>query len=111
MMEEATRIEDDYHKCGEVPPPPPEWVSALKSVAQIKSGGDIPRKLLRTSTSPFRRYMTRLSRIPTPYEERHKILKAMQPSWRSVEKLTGEMEKKMLTLQTNAKQIDGHMEN
>ena len=34
----------------------------------------------------------------------------MQPSWRSVEKLTGEMEKKMLTLQTNAKQIDGHME-
>jgi hypothetical protein len=34
----------------------------------------------------------------------------MQPSWRSVEKLTGEMERKMLTLQTNAKQIDGHME-
>jgi hypothetical protein len=33
----------------------------------------------------------------------------MQPSWRSVEKLIGEMEKKMVTLQTNAKQIDGHM--
>jgi hypothetical protein len=33
----------------------------------------------------------------------------MQPSWRSVEKLIGEMDKKIVTLNTNAKQIDGHM--
>ncbi|HEX6826259.1 MAG TPA: hypothetical protein VF077_08085, partial [Nitrospiraceae bacterium] len=111
MMEEATRIEDDYHKCGEVPPPPPEWVSALKSVAQIKSGGDIPRKLLEDINKSIQKIHDQtVSEFRRSYEERHKILKAMQPSWRSVEKLTGEMEKKMLTLQTNAKQIDGHME-
>src|SRR5512144_1662609 len=46
LMEEVTRIEDDYQRCGEVPPPPPEWVQALEAVSQIKSGGDIPRKLL-----------------------------------------------------------------
>ena len=46
LMEDVTRIEDDYRKCGEVPPPPPEWVDALESVSQLKSGGDIPRKLL-----------------------------------------------------------------
>jgi hypothetical protein len=111
MMEEATRIEDDYHKCGEVPPPPPEWVGALKSVAQIKSGGDIPRKLLEDIHKSIQKIHDQtVSEFRRSYEERHKILKAMQPSWRSVEKLTGEMEKKMLTLQTNAKQIDGHME-
>jgi len=111
MMEEATRIEDDYHKCGEVPPPPPEWVSALKSVAQIKSGGDIPRKLLEDINKSIQKIHDQtVAEFRRSYEERHKILKAMQPSWRSVEKLTGEMEKKMLTLQTNAKQIDGHME-
>jgi hypothetical protein len=111
MMEEATRIEDDYHKCGEVPPPPPEWVGALKSVAQIKSGGDIPRKLLEDINKSIQKIHDQtVSEFRRSYEERHKILKAMQPSWRSVEKLTGEMEKKMLTLQTNAKQIDGHME-
>jgi hypothetical protein len=111
MMEEATRMEDDYHKCGEVPPPPPEWVSALKSVAQIKSGGDIPRKLLEDINKSIQKIHDQtVSEFRRSYEERHKILNAMQPSWRSVEKLTGEMEKKMLTLQTNAKQIDGHME-
>lgn len=37
------------------------------------------------------------------YEERHKILKGMQPVWRSVDKLMVEMDKKMLTLHSNAK--------
>ncbi len=110
MMEEATRIEDDYRKCGIVPPPPPEWVSALESVAQIKSGGDIPRKLLEEINKSIQKIHDQtVAEFRRSYEERHKILKAMQPSWRAVEKLIGEMDKKMLTLQTNAKQIDGHM--
>lgn len=110
MMEEATRIEDDYHKCGEVPPPPPEWVDALKSVAKIKSGGDIPRQLLEDINKSIQKIHDKtVSEFRRSYEERHKILQTMQPSWRSVEKLVSEMDKKMLTLQTNAKQIDGHM--
>jgi hypothetical protein len=110
MMEETTRIEDDYRKCGEVPPPPPEWVSALKSVAQIKSGGDIPRKLLEDINKSIQKIHDQtIVEFRRSYEERHKILKAMQPSWRSVEKMIGEMDKKMLTLQTNVKQIDGYM--
>ncbi|MBU1480744.1 MAG: hypothetical protein KKH12_03620, partial [Gammaproteobacteria bacterium] len=43
------------------------------------------------------------------YEDRHKILKGMQPSWRSVDKAISEMDKKMITLQSNSKQIDGNM--
>jgi hypothetical protein len=110
MMEEATRIEDDYHKCGTVPPPPPEWVSAIESVAQIKSGGDIPSKLLEDVNKSVQKIHDKtITEFRRSYEERHKILKTMQPSWRSVEKLAGEMEKKMVTLQTNAKQIDVHM--
>lgn len=110
VMEEATRIEDDYHKCGSVPPPPPEWVSALESVAQIKSGGDMPRKLLEDINKSIQKIHDKtVAEFRRSYEERHKILQSMQPSWRSVEKLMGEMDKKMLTLQTNAKQIDGHM--
>jgi hypothetical protein len=110
MMEEATRIEDDYRKCGTVPPPPPEWVSALESVAQIKSGGDIPRKLLEDINKSIQKIHDQtVAEFRRSYEERHKILKTMQPAWRSVEKLIGELDKKMLTLQTNAKQIDGHM--
>jgi|CXWL01.1.fsa_nt_gi hypothetical protein len=110
MMEETTRIEEDYRKCGEIPPPPPEWVSALQSVAKIKTGGDIPRKLLEDINKSIQKIHDQtVAEFRRSYEERHKILKAMQPSWRSVEKMAGEMDKKMLTLQTDAKQIDGHM--
>jgi len=110
LMEELTRIEDDYRKCGEVPPPPPEWVSALESVSQIKSGGDIPRKLLEDINKSIQKIHDKtVAEFRRSYEERHKILKTLNPTWRSVEKLIGEMGKKMVTLETNAKQIDGHM--
>ncbi|MDH5669157.1 MAG: hypothetical protein OEY86_14230 [Nitrospira sp.] len=110
MLEEATRIEDDYRKCGIVPPPPPEWVSALESVAKIKSGGDIPRKLLEDIHKSIQKIHDKtVAEFRRSYEERHKILKSIQPAWRTVEKLTGEIDKKMVTLHTNAKQIDTHM--
>ncbi|MEQ1814041.1 MAG: hypothetical protein ABL860_06265 [Candidatus Nitrotoga sp.] len=110
LMEELTRIEDDYRKCGEVPPPPPEWLSALESVSQIKSGGDMPRKLLEDINKSIQKIHDKtVAEFRRSYEERHKILKTLNPTWRSVEKLIGEMGKKMVTLETNAKQIDGHM--
>ncbi len=110
LMEELTRIEDDYRKCGEVPPPPPEWLSTLESVSQIKSGGDMPRKLLEDINKSIQKIHDKtVAEFRRSYEERHKILKTLNPTWRSVEKLIGEMGKKMVTLETNAKQIDGHM--
>src|SRR5881628_2005121 len=32
LLEEITRVEEDYKKCGEVPPPPPEWVEAVTAI-------------------------------------------------------------------------------
>lgn len=110
LMEELTRIEDDYRKCGEVPPPPPEWMSALESVSQIKSGGDMPRKLLEDINKSIQKIHDKtVAEFRRSYEERHKILKTLNPTWRSVEKLIGEMGKKIVSLETNSKQIDGHM--
>src|SRR5499427_7635848 len=34
LLEEITRVEEDYKKSGEVPPPPPEWVEAITSIAK-----------------------------------------------------------------------------
>jgi hypothetical protein len=110
LMEELTLIDDDYRKCGEVPPPPPEWVNALESVSQLKSGGDIPRKLLEDVNKSIQKIHDKtLAEFRRSYEERHKILKGMQPALRSVDKLMGEMDKKMVSLHANAKQIDGDM--
>jgi hypothetical protein len=110
LSEEVTRIEEDYRKCGEVPPPPPEWVGAIESVAQLKSGGDMPRKLLEDISKSIQKIHDKIvSEYRRAYEDRHKILKGMQPSWRSVDKAISAMDKKMITLQSNSKQIDGHM--
>ena len=40
LLDEITRVEEDYKKCGEVPPPPPEWVEAVAAVAKVKSNGN-----------------------------------------------------------------------
>lgn len=110
LLEEVTRIEEDYHKCGEVPPPPPEWVDAIESVSQIKSGGDMPRKLLEELNKSIHKIHDKtVGEYRHSYEDRHKILKGMQPSWRSVDKMLGDIDKKMVTLHGNARQIDGHM--
>ena len=110
LMEEVTRIEDDYQRCGEVPPPPPEWVKALESVAQIQSGGDIPRKLLEDVNKSVQKIHDKtVAEYRHSYEGRHKILKTMMPTWRSVSKAMEEMDKKMVSLETNSKQIDDHM--
>src|SRR2546430_3158872 len=39
LLDEITRIEEDYKKCGEVPPPPPDWTDAVAAVANVKSAG------------------------------------------------------------------------
>ena len=110
LSEEVTRIEEDYHKCGEVPPPPPEWVDAIESVSNLKSGGDVPRKLLEDISKSIHKIHDKIvSEYRRAYEDRHKILKGMLPSWRTVGKAISEIDKKMVTLQSNSKQIDGHM--
>src|SRR5712692_5613343 len=37
LLDEITRVEEDYKKCGEVPPPPHDWVEAVAGIAKIKS--------------------------------------------------------------------------
>ncbi len=110
LIEEVTRIEEDYRKCGEVPPPPPEWVEALESVSSIKSGGDVPRKLLEDIGKSIQKIHDKtVAEYRRSYEERHKILKGMQPAWRTMERVMGELDKKMVTLHGNVRQIDDNM--
>jgi hypothetical protein len=47
LLDEITRVEEDYKKCGEIPPPPPEWVEAVAAVAKIKpNGNELVQRLL-----------------------------------------------------------------
>jgi len=110
MMDELTRVEEDYLKCGEVPPPSPEWVEALASVANLKSSADIAKKILEDLHKSVQKVHDRtIGEYRRAYEGRHKILKGLMPVWRSVDKTVKHLDANMISLEGNAKAIDAHM--
>lgn len=112
VMDEITRIEEDYQKCGEVPPPPPEWTKAVSAIAKIKPASDglIERILADISQSIDEIYEKVVAEYRRSYEERHKILKGFQPFWRSLQQTLGKVDKNITGLQNSAAKIDAQVE-
>ena len=111
LLESITRIEEDYKKCGEVPPPPPDWVEAVAAVAEIKTGGgEVVQKILdEIRVSVERIHEKALGEYRRAYEERHDILESAQPFWRSIETTLKRVDKKFSDLADNAAAVDTQM--
>ena len=112
LMDEITRIEEDYQKCGEVPPPPPEWTKAVGAIAKIKPSGDglIERILADISQSIDEIYDKVVAEYRRSYQDRHKILKGFQPFWRSLQQTLNKVDKNITGLQGSAAKIDAQVE-
>ncbi len=112
LIDEITRIEEDYKKCGEVPPPSPDWTDAVAAVAGIKSSGNemvqnILEEIKRSVNTIHDKALTDYRRS---YQSRHKILKGFMPFWRSLDKTLGQVDKKLTGLEASASAIDAQME-
>jgi hypothetical protein len=112
VMDEITRIEEDFQKCGEVPPPPPEWTKAVTAMAKIKPSGDglVERILGDISQSIDDIYDKVVAEYRRAYASRHKILKGFQPFWRSLGQTLNKVDKNITGLQDSAARIDAQME-
>src|SRR5688572_32280047 len=112
LLDEITRIEEDYKKCGEVPPPPPDWVEAVAAIASVKSGGgELVLKVLdEIKDSIGKIHDKAIGEYRRAYEGRHRILEGFLPFWRSVDKNLAQVEKNMAGLQASASAVDAHME-
>jgi prefoldin subunit 5 len=112
LMDEITRIEEDYQKCAEVPPPPPEWTKAVTALAKIKPSGDglVERILGDISQSIDEIYEKVVAEYRRAYENRHKILKGFQPFWRSLDQTLNKVDKNITGLENSAARIDAQME-
>ena len=110
LLDEITRIEEDYKKCGEVPPPPPDWVEAVTAMAEVKTGNEIVQRILEEiKTSIGKIHDKAISEYRKSYELRHKILESFMPFWRSVDRNIAEVNKKLGDLQESAKGVDALM--
>jgi len=111
LLDEITRIEEDYKKCGEVPPPPPDWTDAVAAVANIKStGSELVLKVLEEiKRSVAGIHDKAIGEYRKAYETRHRILEGFMPFWRSVDKNLTQVEKNLAGLQSSVTTVDAHM--
>jgi hypothetical protein len=111
LLDELTRIEEDYKKCGEVPPPPPEWIKAVEAISKIKQTGDgLVQKILEDISSSLQGiYDKVVAEYRRAYEDRHKILEGFQPFWRSLEQTLTRVGKNLTGLEESAQRIDAQM--
>jgi hypothetical protein len=111
LLDEITRIEEDYKKCGEVPPPPPDWTEAVAAVANIKStGSELVLKVLEEiKRSVAGIHDKAIAEYRKSYETRHRILEGFMPFWRSVDKNLAQVEKNLASLQSSVTTVDAHM--
>ncbi len=112
LLEEITRVEEDYKKCGEVPPTPPEWVEAVSAIAKVKSDSNemVQRILEEIKRSVHTIHDKALGEYRRAYESRHKILNGFMPFWRSLDKTFGQVDKKLTGLQDTSSKIDAQMD-
>jgi len=112
LMDEITHIEEDFQKCGEVPPPPPEWTKAISAIAKIKPTGDglVEQILDDIRVSIEEVYEKVVAEYRKSYEERHNILESFMPFWRSVDKSLKRVDKDLTGLRNSAARIDEQME-
>src|SRR5882672_5842540 len=111
LMDEITRIEEDYKKSGEVPLPPPEWVKAIEAIAKIKPSGDgvVERILSDIRDSLDEIYQKLVAEYRGAYQERHHILKGFLPFWRSVSQTLTQVDRNITSLQNSAAKIDANV--
>ncbi|MBI3777977.1 MAG: hypothetical protein HY274_03525 [Gammaproteobacteria bacterium] len=112
LTDEITRIEEEFQKCGEVPPPPPEWTKAVAAIAKIKPSSDglVERILDDISTSIDEIYEKVVAEYRESYKKRHDILKGFMPFWRSVDQTLKRVDKNLTGMQESAAKIDEQVE-
>lgn len=112
LMGEITRIEEDYQKCGEVPPAPPEWTKAVSTISKIPPTGDgLVQKILGDIAESMERiYDKAISEYRKSYEDRHRILKGFMPFWRSLNQTLTQVDRNLTGLQESASRIDAQMD-
>ena len=111
LLDEITRVEEDYRKCGEVPPPPPDWVEAVTAMSNVKNGNEMVMRVLEEIQRSVNAIHDKaISEYRKAYESRHKILEGFMPFWRSLDKTLGRVDRNIGSLHSSAASVDAQMQ-
>jgi len=111
LLDEITRVEEDYRKCGEVPPPPPDWVEAVTAMSNVKNGNEMVMRVLEEIQRSVNAIHDKaISEYRKAYESRHRILEGFMPFWRSLDKTLGRVDRNIGSLHSSTAAVDAQME-
>ncbi len=113
LAEQIKDIDEDYRDSAELPPPPPEWVNAIKALAKVPFSGDtmianIFKEIHKTVTKQYKHVMGEYRKNTGA---RHALLQKMAPNWRKLTHTIDEVGHKITGLQERATVIDNRMED
>lgn len=108
----VTRIDEDFRKTTEVPPPPPSWAKAVEAVAKIPSEGDpmVGNVLKSIHGSMVKANDHALVEYRKSSGGRHILLKRMMPLWRKVATSLKQVDDKINSLIGRSRSIDKHID-
>ncbi len=113
LAEQIKEIDENYRDSAELPPPPPEWVNAVKALAKVPFSGDsmvanIFKEIHKTVTKQYNLVMSEYRKNTGA---RHALLRKMMPHWRKLTQTIDELGNKITGLQERATVIDNRMED
>jgi len=114
ISEQITKIEEDYGKSGEVPPPSPEWVEAVQAIAELaeRKGGDRlgGNVLEEIHKSTQKQQKLAMETYRKEISERHRLLHELRPYWRRLSNTVDHVGKTMQGLMDRSQHIDTQMD-
>jgi hypothetical protein len=111
LLDEITRVEEDYRKCGEVPPAPPEWVEAVTAMSNVKGSNEMVQRVLEEIQRSVKAIHDKaITEYRKAYESRHRILEGFMPFWRSLDKTLGRVDRNIGSLHSSAASVDAQMQ-
>lgn len=114
INEQITKIEEDYGKSGEVPPPSPEWVEAVQAIAELaeRKGGDRlgSNVLEEIHKSTQKQHKLAMETYRKEISERHRLLHELSPYWRRLANTVDHVGKTMQGLMDRSQHIDTQMD-
>jgi len=111
LADQVARLDEDYQKSSELPPPAPTWVDAITSLGKMSSKDASVAAILdqihKTISGQHKGVMDEYRRTSS---ERHSILNKMMPLWRKLKETLDDADQRFSGLNERAKVIDNRMQ-
>ncbi len=113
LSDQNTKIESDYQNSIETPPPPPEWIKAVDTIAKIKTTNDpmVSKMISEIKTTIEESQNKATDEYRKATRERLSLLKTLMPQWRTMNKLLEKVDVKITGLFQHAQKIDKNLED